>query len=839
MKKRILSLCMVLILCLTLLPATALAAENAPTTLYVGNYQITNGNATTYFKAGSTQGSLVDGSENDWTVKYDPSTATLTLNGATITGNDNISSVPYGAGIYAQCNSGQPVTLTIELIGENIITGNYGIYVNAEMSANSYGTDASLNITGNGSLIVTGTNSHGLFVKSGTDNASLTINDASVVANTTHTYSGSAGICVQSSVSATSSPNLSLAVDGGSLTASGTGNSDGILLYVGSSQATGATTSLTVTDNAIVRAKNGIKAERVDKPTPSGAGIVFDGGEGTVYGSVTLQENITIDEGESLTIPDGASLNTGSHEVIVNGGALTGGDKITGTVKYAPTITTESLPNGTVNKEYNQTLAATGSDTITWSLADGSSLPAGLSLDENTGKIYGTPTTAEESTFTVTATNAYGSASREFTLTISAPTTIPVTGVSLDQNALTLTEGDTVQLTATVEPANATNKGVTWKSSDDEIAKVDNGVVTAVAPGTATITVTTEDGSKTATCAVTVKHGNMILTPQKDATCTAQGKLAYYTCETCGKYFEDEAGTRKITNLDEYGIIAVISHSLTRTEAKAATCTEDGNTEYWVCETCGKYFSDADGEAEIKLEDTVIPATDHSYGEPVWNWSEDGKSCTATFICANDGTHKATPEVTITSKVKTAASCTEKGVTEYTATVKFDGKTYTDRKEITDIPATGHSYENGKCTVCDTIDPDFKVVITAGANGTWQKGTKDGLSFTSSADFADFVKVQVDGKDLDASNYTVKEGSTIVTLKAEYLETLSVGKHTLAVVSETGTAETEFIIKAAAVADDTQSPQTGDSNNIALWIVLLFISTGVLGLTAYRKWEKQ
>ena len=201
--------------------------------------------------------------------------------------------------------------------------------------------------------------------------------------------------------------------------------------------------------------------------------------------------------------------------------------------------------------------------------------------------------------------------------------------------------------------------------------------------------------------------------------------------------------------------------------------------------------------------------------------------------------HKATPEVTITSKVKTAASCTEKGVTEYTATVKFDGKTYTDRKEITDIPATGHSYENGKCTVCDTIDPDFKVVITAGANGTWQKGTKDGLSFTSSADFADFVKVQVDGKDLDASNYTVKEGSTIVTLKAEYLETLSVGKHTLAVVSETGTAETEFIIKAAAVADDTQSPQTGDSNNIALWIVLLFISTGVLGLTAYRKWEKQ
>ena len=79
MRKRFLSLLCVLALCLTLLPATALAAENAPTTLYVGNYQITNGNATTYLKAGSTQGSLVEGRENDWTVKYDPSTATLTL----------------------------------------------------------------------------------------------------------------------------------------------------------------------------------------------------------------------------------------------------------------------------------------------------------------------------------------------------------------------------------------------------------------------------------------------------------------------------------------------------------------------------------------------------------------------------------------------------------------------------------------------------------------------------------------------------------------------------------------------------------------------------------------
>lgn len=129
-------------------------------------------------------------------------------------------------------------------------------------------------------------------------------------------------------------------------------------------------------------------------------------------------------------------------------------------------------------------------------------------------------------------------------------------------------------------------------------------------------------------------------------------------------------------------------------------------------------------------------------------------------------------------------------------------------------------------------------VITSGANSTWQKGGTDGLSFTSNAEYADFLSVQVDGKALDASSYTVKEGSTIVTLKPEYLETLSVGKHTLAIVSDTGTASTDFTIKAAA-SDDTQSPQTGNSSNMMLWITLLFVSgTGLFGATAYNRKKK-
>jgi hypothetical protein len=80
---------------------------------------------------------------------------------------------------------------------------------------------------------------------------------------------------------------------------------------------------------------------------------------------------------------------------------------------------------------------------------------------------------------------------------------IPVTSVSLDKPSLTFTTYDTQTLTPTVMPAGAANKVVTWASSNENVATVSNGVVTPVSGGTATITVTTADGNKTATCAVT------------------------------------------------------------------------------------------------------------------------------------------------------------------------------------------------------------------------------------------------------------------------------------------------------------------------------------------------
>ena len=104
---------------------------------------------------------------------------------------------------------------------------------------------------------------------------------------------------------------------------------------------------------------------------------------------------------------------------------------------------------------------------------------------------------------TINNTNTTGNG----TVTTDGNQKISVTGVTLNKTALTLTEGASEKLTATVQPTNATNTKVTWSSDKTDIATVDaNGLVTAKAAGTANITVTTEDGSKKATCTVTVKE---------------------------------------------------------------------------------------------------------------------------------------------------------------------------------------------------------------------------------------------------------------------------------------------------------------------------------------------
>ena len=109
---------------------------------------------------------------------------------------------------------------------------------------------------------------------------------------------------------------------------------------------------------------------------------------------------------------------------------------------------------------------------------------------------------------TITAKSDDGGKTATCTVTVEAKT-IPVTGVTLDKTSYKMIEGDEITLTATVNPEDATNKNVSWSSSNAAVASVDNGKVTALKAGTTIITVKTEDGNKTATCEVTVREINV------------------------------------------------------------------------------------------------------------------------------------------------------------------------------------------------------------------------------------------------------------------------------------------------------------------------------------------
>ena len=731
MKKRILSLLCVLALCLGLLPATALAAAPIGQVLYVGGVQISSTGYWTTDSDGNVTASTAGDTPTDNYIHYDAENNVLTLHNATIKkGLDYNESIQGGTYINGSAigvfNQNGDAELTITLEGTNTIAEvGKGIFVLASSASTG---SSNLTIQGDGSLNASASQT-GIWVQSNSNNAALCVENAEVTASSDVAFKN--GVLVQ----AKDGSDVSLTVNGGSLTASVNAN---IWFQFGSGVSGSGTPTVTVSNNAIVRANGGIannSSTSIQYRTGNeeNGGIVFDGSAGTVYGSVTLQDDLEIKSGETLTIGDGASLTVPDGKTLTN--------------------------NGTVTVEEGGTLTNNGS----------------LDCNHHTG---GTATCTEKAKCDLCGAE-YG----DF---------LP--------HSLTKTEA-------------------------------------------------------------------------KAPTCTVVGNEAYWTCGNCGKYFSDGNGNTEI--IKDSWIISAINHdwndavytwsddgstctatrtckndsahtekataTVTGAQTKAPTCTQMGETTY----TAAFEASWAMTQTKVLAD---IPAIGHSYGEPVWSWSEDGKTCKVTFTCEKDENHKESPKVDVTSAVKKPATCTETGVTTYTATVEFNGQTYTDTKDVADIPATGHSYDNGKCTVCGAIASDFKVIITAGANGSWQKGTKDGLTFTSNAANKYFQKVQVDGKDLDASNYTVKEGSTIVTLKTSYLETLSVGKHTLAIVSETGTATTEFTIKAAASANDrnpanpngeaTESVQTGDNTNIMLWIVMLFVSASILGIAVYEKRKK-
>ncbi|GHV74758.1 hypothetical protein AGMMS49940_20600 [Spirochaetia bacterium] len=149
----------------------------------------------------------------------------------------------------------------------------------------------------------------------------------------------------------------------------------------------------------------------------------------------------------------------------------------------------------------NETLTATvapanaTNQAVTWSSSDTSKATV----------VGGVVTAVATGTATITITTTDGSHTAACVVTVTSA--VPVTGVTLNKATASIAVGANETLTATVAPANATNQAVTWSSDATAIATVADGVVTAVVAGTATITVTTTDGSHTAACVVTVTPG--------------------------------------------------------------------------------------------------------------------------------------------------------------------------------------------------------------------------------------------------------------------------------------------------------------------------------------------
>ena len=182
------------------------------------------------------------------------------------------------------------------------------------------------------------------------------------------------------------------------------------------------------------------------------------------------------------------------------------------------TVTAAKVPvTGVTLDQEELTLAVGATETLTATVAPDNATDKTVTWKSGKESVAtvdqkGKVTAVGQGTTTITVTTKDGEKEAYCKVTVTAAK-VPVTGVTLDQTELTLAAGESETLTATVAPDNATNKELAWKSSDQGIAKVDgNGKVTALKEGTATITVTTKDGNKTATCKVTVTAAKVPVT---------------------------------------------------------------------------------------------------------------------------------------------------------------------------------------------------------------------------------------------------------------------------------------------------------------------------------------
>ena len=227
---------------------------------------------------------------------------------------------------------------------------------------------------------------------------------------------------------------------------------------------------------------------------------------------------------------------------------------------------------------------------------------------------------------------------------------------------------------------------------------------------------------------------------------------------------------------------------------------------------------------DVTIDGTEFTATGEAI-EPGITVTVAGKELTAGedyTLVYEDNIQPGTASVTVTGVA-------EKGYTG-SVTIHFTIQEAETQPEESKPQETQPEETTPEETKPEETKPNYK--ITKGDGIIWHKDSGKELSFTADGAFQDFVSVQVDGKTVNSKYYTVKEGSTIVTLKETFLEHLDLGKHTITVKFTDGEAEGSFKISAPA---DESNPKTGDV--IGIWVSVLLLSfTGILGTAlVYRK----
>lgn len=192
---------------------------------------------------------------------------------------------------------------------------------------------------------------------------------------------------------------------------------------------------------------------------------------------------------------------------------------------------------------------------------------------------YGIVTAVSPGSATIIATAMDGGITGTCNVTVKS-SVIPVTSISLNKSTLTLPEGDYENLFPTITPSNATNTGLEWESSDESVATVYKGKVTAVKVGKATITVKTNDGGKTASCEVTVIAGNVPVTGV-NLSKTSLDLIETDIVSLTAKILPENASNKKVSWSSSDETVATVSAGkVTAVKAGTATITvttEDGS----------------------------------------------------------------------------------------------------------------------------------------------------------------------------------------------------------------------------------------------------------------------